>query len=246
MIRRKLLLLLIGVWGFAFWAEFSYAIQYRTNYLSFDMPPNWTCKLQGTEHVCRNWDNKKIKKEALIVVTAKMASQFDDLQNYQNYLSRPRTYQDAKGRKLSSKVYSVSKRIINQQPWVDSLHWGSEMGNHYTRYLATRKENLAILITLTAHQKSYTKYSGEFIKVIQSLNATTPPKSMTNVSPGTGLGKPLSTGGLGSTGTPTFPAYELDPINEDPPVTSNSNKTTKVIAIAVLIACAILYMAIKK
>ena len=71
-----------------------------------------------------------------------MASQFDDLQNYQNYLSRPRTYQDAKGRKLSSKVYSVSKRIINQQPWVDSLHWGSEMETIIRVILPPEKKTL--------------------------------------------------------------------------------------------------------
>ncbi|MCB0408169.1 MAG: hypothetical protein KDD34_08200, partial [Bdellovibrionales bacterium] len=40
---------------------------------------------------------------------------------------------------------------------------------YYTRYLATIKDRIAILVTFSAHKAHYTKYSNDFIKAIDSL-----------------------------------------------------------------------------
>lgn len=46
---------------------------------------------------------------------------------------------------------------------------GSEVTSYYTRYLATIKDRIAILVTFSAHQAHYTKYSKDFIRAIESL-----------------------------------------------------------------------------
>jgi LPXTG-motif cell wall-anchored protein len=46
---------------------------------------------------------------------------------------------------------------------------GSEIPGYYTRYLTTIKDNIAILVTLSAHQKYYTKYSNDFFKAVETL-----------------------------------------------------------------------------
>ncbi len=43
------------------------------------------------------------------------------------------------------------------------------MPNYFTRYVATIKDRIAILITFSAHKQYYTKYSQDFFKAVMSL-----------------------------------------------------------------------------
>lgn len=140
---------------------------WQNSYLSMDIPPYWNCKREGTDFVCMDKYNTKVK-EALILFTAKQASQADSLDKYEEHLKTPQKI--PKGKKtISSRVVHVKRRNINDQAWVDSLHEGSEIPGFYTRYLATTKGNLAVVVTFSAHKQKFKDYTSDFFKAMKSL-----------------------------------------------------------------------------
>jgi len=162
MILRSLLLAALFVCGTA------HAKRFRNAYVSFELPPNWNCKLEGSEWVCEN-DFSAKTKEAIIILTAKEVGPTDTLPAYLAHLQTPRTLSGRGGAPAKSKIIHVKERMIANQMWIDGLHEGSEVGPYFTRYLATIKDRIAILVTFSAHKQHYTKYSGDFIKAVESL-----------------------------------------------------------------------------
>lgn len=161
MLFRSLLVALIFVCGAA------HAKRFRNAYVSFELPPNWNCKLEGSEWVCEN-DYSAKTKEAIIILTAKEVGPTDTLPAYLAHLQTPRTL-SGRGGMTKSQIIHVKERMIANQMWIDGMHLGSEVGPYFTRYLATIKDRIAILITFSAHKQHYTKYSGDFIKAVESL-----------------------------------------------------------------------------
>lgn len=172
---------------------------FRNAYVSFELPPNWNCKLEGSEWVCEN-DFAGRTKEAIIILTAKEVGPNDRLDAYLAHLQTPRITTGRNGAQLKSQVINVKERMISNQIWIDALHLGSEVGPYFTRYLATIKEKIAIVVTFSAHKEHFTKYSGDFIRAIESLRVVaTPDGSGSGGRPG-GNGEP----GQGETfGTPS-------------------------------------------
>lgn len=147
----------------------SYAKVFRNAYISFEMPDSWNCKLEQTEWVCRSEQSVQAK-EAVIILTAKEVGPTDSFPLYDAHLKAPMPAPSKSGENLISKVQYPPKNVnINDQPWIDGLHAGSEVKNYYTRYLATIKDKIAILVTFSAHQNHYAKYAQDFFKTIQSL-----------------------------------------------------------------------------
>jgi hypothetical protein len=146
----------------------AHAKRFRNAYVSFELPPNWNCKLEGSEWVCEN-DFSGKTKEAIIILTAKEVGPTDTLAAYLAHLQTPRMIAGAKGQLIKSQVIHVKERMIANQMWVDGMHLGSEVGPYFTRYLATIKERIAILVTFSAHKEHFTKYSGDFIRAVESL-----------------------------------------------------------------------------
>lgn len=144
---------------------------FKNSYVSFELPTNWKCKQEGFEHTCINAFSKKAK-EAIIILTAKKKGSQDTLENYQAHLKTPRNMTNFKGAKYSSKAKAVRKRKINGVDWIDGIHLGSEVESYYSRYLATVKGSIGILVTFSAHKDHYTKYSNDFIAAIKSLKIT--------------------------------------------------------------------------
>lgn len=144
---------------------------FQNSYISFELPDNWGCELEGTEWVCVNKFSKKFneKKDAVIILTAKEKGPSDSLEAYEAHLKTPRKLVNSKGQNYVSELKQVKQRKISLQTWVDGLHLGSEVQNYYTRYLATTKGQIAILVTFTAHKEQYSKYANDFIRAIQSL-----------------------------------------------------------------------------
>jgi hypothetical protein len=70
---------------------------------------------------------------------------------------------------VSRVVYAPKQVKVNEHVWIDGLHMGSEVSNFFTRYLATIKDSIAVLVTFSAHQQFYTKYSSDFFKAVMSL-----------------------------------------------------------------------------
>lgn len=142
---------------------------FRNSYVSFELPDRWDCVLEQTEYVCRTSNPAIDNREAIIVLTAKEVGPSDALPLYETHLKTPRTIPSRTGQPLQSQIMKVEQRKIANQPWVDGMHLASEVPSYYTRYLATTKDKIAILVTFSAHKLHYTKYSSDFFRAIESL-----------------------------------------------------------------------------
>lgn len=222
----------------------AHAKRFRNAYISFDLPPNWNCKLEGSEWVCEN-DFAGRTKEAIIILTAKEVGPTDTLAAYLAHLQTPRILSGRKGAPMKSQVIHVKERLIANQPWVDGMHLGSEVGPYFTRYLATIKERIAILVTFSAHKEHYTKYSGDFIRAVESLRVVATRDSLGDRG-GSGAASGLS-GGPESIGTPI--AQGVSPLLTDglPEEGSRpkSSNTTTYLGLALLLAAIGLYFYLK-
>lgn len=142
---------------------------FKNAYISFEMQDNWNCKLEQTEWVCRS-ENPQEAKEAVIILTAKEKGPTDSFPIYQTHMNNIINTVTRVGTPMSSIVKYKSIQVkINEQDWLDGLHQDSEVKNYFTRYLATIKDQIAILVTFSAHNQHYAKYSQNFNKTIQSL-----------------------------------------------------------------------------
>lgn len=146
-----------------------HAAVFRNAYVSFEMPDNWKCALEQTEWVCRSEDQKQ-SKEAIIILTAKEVGPMDSYEAYINHLNTPQqvTYRNT-GTTTSRIVYPPKRITVNDHQWIDGLHLGSEVPSYFTRYLATIKDRIAVLVTFSAHRNKYTEYSSAFFKAVNSL-----------------------------------------------------------------------------
>lgn len=157
---------------FVLFLGFSMALEakmFRNAYLAFELPEGWNCSLESTEWICRNQDPKSTK-EAIIIFTAKEVGPTDSFSIYEQTINTPRTVTDKTGKGVVSTIAIKSKQTkINDQMWVDGMQKGSEIPNYFTRYVATLKERIAILVTFSAHADFFAKYSTDFFKAVQSL-----------------------------------------------------------------------------
>ena len=160
------LILLAGLFTFSNSSE---ARTFKNAYISFEMLDTWKCKLEQTEFVCRSEDLQE-SKEAVIILTAKEKGPTDSFPIYADHLSKPIAAPSKTGGTMTSTVTMAPREVlINDQKWIDSLHVNSEVQNYYTRYLATIKDQIAILVTLSAHNSKYQKHSGHFAETVKSL-----------------------------------------------------------------------------
>lgn len=167
----KHLIFLVFSIGFSF----AHAKLFSNSYVSFQLPPNWDCKVAGTEWVCRSSLGDE-SKQAIIVLTAKEVGPNDNFSYYQQYLKTPKTPKNRDGSVATqSKIFHLKTVQIANHPWVDSLHLGSLLPNFYSRYLVTIKDKIAILVTFNAKKEYYTQFSKAFFDAINSLRVTVSP-----------------------------------------------------------------------
>lgn len=222
----------------------AHAKLFKNVYVSFELPNDWDCTLEGTEWVCRNNRNPQAAREAIIILTAKEAGPTDNLNAYFAYLREPRTLVGANGTPSRSQVLQVKTRTISNQPWVDSMHLGSEIPNYYSRYLATTKDSLGILVTLSAHRLHYKKYANDFFKAIESLKVLST-KGLNTNNPAYGI-RPGGSGQLGAGGS-YIPPDMLDSDGGDSaPPSGGSGPSDAVLGGALLLIAAGIYIFLKK
>lgn len=148
------------------------AKQFSNSYVSFQLPPNWNCKVAGTEWVCRSSTGEDAK-QAIIVLTAKEVGPNDNFAYYNQYLKTTKTPKNRDGTVATqSKIIHLKSVQIGNHPWVDGLHLGSLLPNFYSRYLVTIKDKIAILVTFNAKKEYYSKFSQSFFDAINSLRVT--------------------------------------------------------------------------
>ncbi len=169
---------------------------FRNAYVSFKLPARWSCRLENTAWICRYaidrrcigkskraaskacGSQKKKTREAIIILAAKEVGPKDNLKAYYNHLMKTRPIVTRSGKRSTSKLIHSKVIKIQRHKWVDGMHQGSEIPHYYTRYLATVKGKVAVLVTFSAHKLFYTKYSSEFFRAIKSLRVIATKSSM--------------------------------------------------------------------
>lgn len=211
------------------------AKQFKNAYISFEIPERWNCVLEATEWVCRSQENNE-SKEAIIVLTAKEVGPSDSLQIYENHMRNPIKTTTKTGEANISQVMSPpSQKKINNLLWVDGFHLGSEIQNYYTRYIATIKEKIAVLVTFSAHKEFYTKYAADFFNAINSLNVIATKNSLQDpsIQGSNGVLGPINTGQNSGIDIPGF-----EPIGP----AKKSNKLLYIVGAAVFAAIGLLLL----
>jgi hypothetical protein len=224
------------------WVVPSHSALFRNSYISFELPPNWTCAPDGTEWVCKNKSTKTGKElqEAIIILTAKEAGPSDTLEYYKSQLSQPKPSQDNKGKVTLSKVMSVNAKMIRNHQWVDGLHYGREIFTYYTRYLGTVKDRIAIMVTFSAYKDSFTKYSADFLKAVESLEVIAPKAQSESNLAASGarrnemIGAPIDTN------------FAADVVNKEPPKSEGTDTQTQMILFGVIALAVVILIARRK
>ncbi len=152
----------------AFHAPSASANRFANRFAEFKLPSNWDCSLEGAEWVCQNKDANK-RRDAIIILAAKLRGDQDSLEQYLTYLKQAKAYTSIKGQRVQSDVKYSKTDKINEQPWVDALHLESEIPGFYTRYLATVKNDIGILVTYSISKDKYSEYLPEFDEMVKTL-----------------------------------------------------------------------------
>ena len=155
--------LLISLLGPSAWAA-----KFANQFTEFELPPQWSCNLEGAEWVCQSADENK-KRDAIIVLAAKLKGDQDSLDQYLEYLKTSKVFNSVDQKQIKSEAKYAKTVNINGQPWVDALHLESEIPGFYTRYLATVKADIGVLITYSINKSKYADYQRDFENMIKTL-----------------------------------------------------------------------------
>src|SRR5690606_29110084 len=137
---------------------------------------------EGAEWVCQNADDAK-KRDAIIILAAKLKGPQDSLDQYLAYLKQAKKYQSVTGKPVKSDPKYGKTVQINDHAWVDALHLESEVPGFYTRYLATVKQDIGVLVTYSINKDKYQQYLPEFEALVKTLKVFRKPGA---INEGTG------------------------------------------------------------
>ncbi|HVJ63746.1 MAG TPA: hypothetical protein VM901_00680 [Bdellovibrionota bacterium] len=221
-------LLALGLGLFALGAE---AKQFKTQFFSLDLPPNWDCVKEELDWVCQP-DNLHERSEVFMVIVTKAVDAVDDsLTKYQDVLSQVRTLRNLRGDPYKSEVRYTRINKILEREWVDSLQFGSEIPGFYTRYLASIAEKVAGLLTYAIAESSYAKWSPVMERMIGTIELKFDPQAFEQLSKQSG--SLLSSRGGGFGGRAAAPEVEAAA-----PAPDASNDSSIMIVALVLFAAA--------
>ena len=158
----------IGMMSLGLLSPPAYAVKFANQFTEFELPPQWQCTLEGAEWVCQS-SNEAKKKEAIIVLAAKVKGDQDSLDQYLTYLKAAKVFNNIQGKPMKSEAKYAKSVNLNGQAWVDSLHLESEVPGFYTRYLATVKQDIGVLITYSINKSKYQYYLGDFENMVKTL-----------------------------------------------------------------------------
>jgi hypothetical protein len=145
-----------------------FAAKFANQFTEFELPPQWQCNLEGAEWVCQSTNETK-KRDAIIVLAAKLKGDQDSLDQYLTYLKAAKTYTSVTGKPVKSDPKYAKTANINGHAWVDALHLESEIPGFYTRYLATVKQDIGVLVTYSINKNKYQQYLEDFETMVKTL-----------------------------------------------------------------------------
>jgi hypothetical protein len=144
------------------------AAKFANQFTEFELPPQWQCNLEGAEWVCQSTNEAK-KRDAIIVLAAKLKGDQDSLDQYLKYLTAAKTFTSPQGKPVKSEPKYAKMINLEGQPWVDSLHMESELPGFLTRYLATVKQDIGVLVTYSINKNKNAQYAEEFENMVRTL-----------------------------------------------------------------------------
>ncbi len=146
----------------------AFAAKFANQFAEFELPPQWQCNLEGAEWVCQSTNEGK-KRDAIIVLAAKLKGDQDSLDQYLSYLKAAKTFTSVQNKAVKSEPRYSKTVNLNGHPWVDALHLESEIPGFYTRYLATVKQDIGVLVTYSINKNKYQQYLSEFENMVKTL-----------------------------------------------------------------------------
>jgi hypothetical protein len=143
---------------------------FQNSYISFELPPGWGCELEQTEWVCTDRAESP-QSSAIIILTAKERGTIDRLDLYEDELSRPRPLRDTNGNPTgrSSRVFFVRSEMISTRTWIHGRQFESEVPNYHTDYFATVDDQIAMLVTFSAHTSVFDRAFAQFYPSMASI-----------------------------------------------------------------------------
>lgn len=234
-------------------ASQSHAIRWSNNFVEFQLPSNWDCVLEGAEWVCQHKDQARMK-DAIIILAAKLKGEQDSLESYHRYLEKPKYYESIDRKPVKSTPKWTKFEKYNDQSWVDSMHLESEIPGFYTRYLATVKEDIGILVTYSVNKDRYQQYREPFEEMVKTLKAFRKPGEGINVNPNSGAnifgGASRITTLFGGGGVATTPTQtdsdEGDEGGEDSAKKSSSGEMGDELVIALVVLALIILVIVRR
>src|SRR3954463_3066703 len=91
------------------------AAKFTNQFIEFGLPPQWQCNLEGAEWVCQSTNESK-KKDAIIVLAAKLKGDQDSLDHYLTYLKAAKTFTSVQGKPVKSEAKYAKTENLNGQP----------------------------------------------------------------------------------------------------------------------------------
>lgn len=146
----------------------AHAVKFANQFTEFELPPGWQCNLEVAEWVCQSADPVK-KKEAIIVLAAKLKGDQDSLDQYLTYLKATKSFTSVTSKAMKSEPKYAKTVNVNGHPWVDALHLESEIPGFFTRYFATVKDDIGVLVTYSVAKSKYPDYRKDFDNMINTL-----------------------------------------------------------------------------
>lgn len=149
-------------------ASTAFAAKFANPFTEFELPPQWGCNLEGAEWVCQSSNDSK-KGEAVMIVLAKMKGSDDSIESYMTYLKSAKSYNGPGGKPAKSEALYAKSINVNDQQWVDAAHKDSELPGFNTRYLATVKQDIGVLISFSVAKDKYQSYLPMMDDLVKSL-----------------------------------------------------------------------------
>jgi hypothetical protein len=122
--------------------------------ITFTLPDGWNCQIEDSNFICLNGSSTETQKNAAIVANFKGRSPEDSLTVYKDQLARPRQLQNGE-LTTPSEPRGASDVQIGGLPWVEGVHFSSEVADYYTHYFATVTGPYAVLISMSIYKDAY-------------------------------------------------------------------------------------------
>lgn len=124
--------------------------------------------LEGAEYVCQD-TRPELRRDSIAIFAAKLRGEQDSIVEYRKHLEAAKTWKAPDGKTVVSKVVKVANVVIAGHPWVDATQDDSEVVGFRTRYFATVKNDIGVLMTFSVRKDKYDQMLPDFDAMMKTL-----------------------------------------------------------------------------